>query len=222
MPATFDGKIDLGRWIAQVEAYMTETEKPREDWANYALQHHIADPIRNALERIRRIIIGKVNRNVPWSWNLLKVTLVGAQAQIDNASLFDQFKDCHRKHKTAFIVAETGLAVCGFALLAPFAIISGLGAIGFSAAGPVAGSLAAAIQSSIGLVEAGSAFALAQSVTMTPAIIAAASSGAVVGAGAITAGVTGLAYDVKTPPSVTWEDGENFQPCPELIEILTR
>ncbi|KAK0495247.1 hypothetical protein EDD18DRAFT_1171421 [Armillaria luteobubalina] len=41
-----------------------------------------------------------------------------------------------------------------------------LGLIGFGAAGPVAGSLAALIQSSIGNVVAGSLFALLQSIAM--------------------------------------------------------
>ncbi|KAF1978490.1 hypothetical protein BU23DRAFT_366661, partial [Bimuria novae-zelandiae CBS 107.79] len=41
-----------------------------------------------------------------------------------------------------------------------------LGAIGFSAAGPVAGNAAAAWQTSIGPVAAGSSFAFLQSVAM--------------------------------------------------------
>lgn len=41
-----------------------------------------------------------------------------------------------------------------------------LGMIGFGTLGPIAGSLAAAIQASIGNVAAGSAFAIAQSVAM--------------------------------------------------------
>ncbi|KAF2865081.1 hypothetical protein BDV95DRAFT_456288, partial [Massariosphaeria phaeospora] len=41
-----------------------------------------------------------------------------------------------------------------------------LGAIGFSSAGPVVGSLAAAIQAQIGLVGAGSLFAIVQSAAM--------------------------------------------------------
>lgn len=44
-----------------------------------------------------------------------------------------------RKHKTAFTVAETSLAVAGTVALAPAAIITGLGFIGFSSAGVVGG-----------------------------------------------------------------------------------
>ncbi|KAI5302629.1 hypothetical protein KEM56_000504 [Ascosphaera pollenicola] len=42
-----------------------------------------------------------------------------------------------------------------------------LGAVGFGAAGPVAGTVAAAWQASIGNVAAGSVFAACQSVAMT-------------------------------------------------------
>ncbi len=60
------------------------------------------------------------------------------------------------------------------------------------------GSVAAGIQSGIGAVKAGSAFALAQSITMTPAILAAASGGAVFGTGALAAsGVTEFATTIK-------------------------
>ncbi|TFK66068.1 hypothetical protein BDN72DRAFT_962022 [Pluteus cervinus] len=45
-------------------------------------------------------------------------------------------------------------------------VIPGLNVIGFSAAGPVAGSIAAGIQSSIGVIEAGSLFAWCQSAAM--------------------------------------------------------
>ncbi|KAK0470046.1 uncharacterized protein EV420DRAFT_86284 [Desarmillaria tabescens] len=60
-------------------------------------------------------------------------------------------------------------AVAGVAL-APVILPPALGVVGFGAAGPVAGTLAAAIQSGIGNVAAGSAFAVAQSIGMGGAI----------------------------------------------------
>jgi len=222
-PAPFEGTINLQRWIVHFEAFMRQHKRPYDEWADYALHYHIADPIREALERIRHVLIEKAGWNVTWTWNLLTRTMVATQEQIDDASLWDSLKDVRKKHSTAFSMVEKSLIVGGVALLAPYAIISGLGAIGFSAAGPVAGSFAAAMQASVGAAEAGSAFALAQSVTMTPAILTAASGGAVVGAGALSAArVTGLAYDDKSPPSVTWEDGKRFQPSPELVQRLRR
>ncbi|KAG9030318.1 hypothetical protein FS837_003293 [Tulasnella sp. UAMH 9824] len=62
----------------------------------------------------------------------------------------------------------TALLVGGGVALAPAAALAGLGLIGFSAAGPVAGSVAAGIQASFygGAVGSGSLFAMAQSAAM--------------------------------------------------------
>lgn len=70
-----------------------------------------------------------------------------------------------------------------------------LGAAGFAAAGPVAGSAAAAWQSSIGLVQAGSLFAWCQSAAMGGAavggIVACGAAGGSVALAATGAGVAG-------------------------------
>jgi hypothetical protein len=58
-----------------------------------------------------------------------------------------------------------------------------LGAAGFAATGPVAGSAAAAWQSSIGLVEAGSLFAWCQSAAMSGAALNGIFSFGIAGAG---------------------------------------
>jgi hypothetical protein len=70
------------------------------------------------------------------------------------------------------------------------------GAVGFSAAGPVAGSLAAGWQSSMGLVAAGSPFAILQSAAMG-GVGAAGCVSAVAGTigatvGAVTSGISNL------------------------------
>ena len=74
-----------------------------------------------------------------------------------------------------------GITLCALALAAP-AI---LGAIGFSAAGPVAGSIAAGWQASMGSVVAGSLFAFLQSAAMGGA-----AAGIFAGIGALGAAVT--------------------------------
>lgn len=62
---------------------------------------------------------------------------------------------------------RTGLQVAGLTLSAvSFLAVPILGAVGFTAAGPAAGSAAAAWQSSIGLVRAGSLFSWCQGVAM--------------------------------------------------------
>jgi hypothetical protein len=84
-----------------------------------------------------------------------------------------------------------GLQVTG-AVISTAALITVpiLGAVGFSALGPVAGSAAAGWQASIGAVEAGSLFAWCQSVTMGGAAVAGL-TGTGVGAAAVT-GALGL------------------------------
>lgn len=81
--------------------------------------------------------------------------------------------------------------VGGLLTAASIAAVPVLGAIGFSAAGPVAGSAAAAWQSGIGLVEAGSIFAWCQSVAMGGAAVGGIIGAGVGGAGLL-AGATGL------------------------------
>ncbi|KAF2091847.1 hypothetical protein K490DRAFT_20123, partial [Saccharata proteae CBS 121410] len=63
-------------------------------------------------------------------------------------------------YETACIILST-IILINPAVLAPF-----LSALGFTATGPAAGSLAAAIQSIMGSVQAGSLFAILQSAGM--------------------------------------------------------
>ncbi|KAF5874787.1 uncharacterized protein Bfra_003236 [Botrytis fragariae] len=78
-----------------------------------------------------------------------------------------------------------GFQVLGGAVtIASVVAVPVLGAVGFSAAGPIAGSTAAAWQSSMGLVEAGSIFAWCQSAAMGGAAV-----GGIIGAGVGGAGI---------------------------------
>jgi hypothetical protein len=74
-------------------------------------------------------------------------------------------------------------AVGVLAMTASVVAVPVLGAAGFAATGPVAGSAAAAWQSSIGLVEAGSLFAWCQSAAMSGAALNGIFSFGVAGAG---------------------------------------
>ncbi|KAI0289367.1 hypothetical protein BC826DRAFT_1107082 [Russula brevipes] len=79
-------------------------------------------------------------------------------------------------------------------LLTPVVVPVSLGWIGFGAAGPLAGSLAAGWQASIGSVAAGSLFATAQSVAMggaVPTIVSALGAGV----GAAVAGIASAIAD---------------------------
>lgn len=76
--------------------------------------------------------------------------------------IFQRFSNHAKEHPylTAFKAAGMTLSVAS--LLA----VPVLGVVGFASAGPVAGSVAAAWQSSIGVVQAGSLFAWCQSAAM--------------------------------------------------------
>ncbi|KAM0146241.1 hypothetical protein ACHAQE_010834 [Botrytis cinerea] len=104
-------------------------------------------------------------------------------------------KNYIKKHPYRFGLQALG----GVVTIASIAVVPILGAVGFTALGPVAGSAAAAWQSSIGLVEAGSFFALCQSIAMGGAAI-----GGIVGAGLGGAGMLAVAT------SLGELDGEDF------------
>jgi len=87
-------------------------------------------------------------------------------------------------------------AATGVLSTAALVTVPVLGIIGFSAIGPVAGSVAAGWQASIGAVEAGSLFAFCQSAAM----------GGAAAAGLTTAGISGLATGV-VDVAVAWLGG---------------
>ena len=80
----------------------------------------------------------------------------------------------------------------GVASIASLVALPFLGALGFGAAGPMAGSVAAGWQSSLGLVQAGSLFAWCQSAAMGGAALTGILATGLSGAGiAVAASVTG-------------------------------
>lgn len=101
-----------------------------------------------------------------------------------NPSFFQAAGNYIHDHPVSFGLQVSG----GVVLIASIAAVPVLGAVGFAATGPVAGSTAAAWQASIGLVEAGSVFAWCQSAAMGGAAL-----GGVFASGAAGAGVAGLA-----------------------------
>jgi len=88
----------------------------------------------------------------------------------------------------------TGIQVTGLGLSAiSFLTIPILGAVGFTVAGPAAGSAAAAWQASIGVVQAGSLFAWCQSAAMGGAAVGGVQMAGVAGAALVrAASVPGL------------------------------
>ncbi|KAF7953378.1 hypothetical protein EAE96_006584 [Botrytis aclada] len=87
--------------------------------------------------------------------------------------------------------------------IASVAAVPVLGAVGFSAAGPIAGSAAAAWQSGIGLVEAGSIFAWCQSAAMGGAAV-----GGIIGVGVGGAGVLAVATGLSALDGADFDTSE--------------
>ncbi|KAE8454658.1 hypothetical protein EG329_000281 [Mollisiaceae sp. DMI_Dod_QoI] len=119
-------------------------------------------------------------------------------AHSKDESFQSKFTSYIKKHPVLF-----GFQVAGGILsLASIAALPILGAVGFGAAGPAAGSAAAAWQSSMGLVEAGSFFAWCQSAAMGGAAVGGIWAAGLAGAGvAVGAAVAGAFDGVDTPPS---------------------
>ena len=103
--------------------------------------------------------------------------------------------DRFRAYAKAHPFLLTSQIVGGVGVIASLVALPILGAVGFAAAGPVAGSAAVAWQSSIGLVQAGSVFAWCQSAAMGGAavngIVALGAAGGSVALAATGAGVVG-------------------------------
>jgi len=100
------------------------------------------------------------------------------------------------KHPVLFGLQVTG----GIVSLASLVALPILGAVGFGMAGPAVGSAAAAWQSSIGLVEAGSFFTWCQSAAMGGAAVGGILATGFAGAGvAVVAALTGALDDVNAP-----------------------
>ena len=98
-----------------------------------------------------------------------------------------------------------------------------LGAIGFSAVGPVAGSIAAGWQASIGSVVAGSVFAFLQSAAMGGAAVGLFAGFGAVGGLVAVAGVGASVDGVREKILIIGEAvGEKFAPAGEVMKKLCR
>ncbi|KLO19805.1 hypothetical protein SCHPADRAFT_41280 [Schizopora paradoxa] len=154
-------------------------------------------------------------KNTSWTWSTLKEALDKVLTQIGDGSLFEKLKVILEKYRPEIIVVFAAIGVLCFV---PMAAIITLNIAGFAITGPVAGSIAAATQSAYGLVEAGSIFALTQSITMSPATIVVVTYGALIGT-AVFAVAGALAYTAEEPLSFPWLDGESLQPSLKLFEV---
>ncbi|KAF7589647.1 hypothetical protein BBP40_004020 [Aspergillus hancockii] len=107
-----------------------------------------------------------------------------------------------REHPTALAVGSTGLALATAPITGPAV----LGVVGFSATGPVAASLAATWQSSIGAVQAGSLFATLQGAAMGGAAAGTFTTASNIGIGIMGSAAVGTQFtDTKRRLSVKYD-----------------
>ena len=114
-----------------------------------------------------------------------------------------------RQHTTALAVGSTGLALATAPITGPAL----LGVIGFSTSGPVVASLAAAWQSSIGVVQAGSLFATLQGAAMGGAAAGAFTTASNIGIGMVGSAAVGIKWKHDSEhPDPTGEFGNKSMP----------
>ncbi|KAI5121031.1 hypothetical protein M0805_008607 [Coniferiporia weirii] len=197
----FNGKSDVEAWISSLELSFSEKEMSEDERLELAVEH-LRQPVVDCLNCVAVDLENILEGPWEWSWTTLKAALLGIQAT--------------RKIliKTAKIAAVAGVA----SIAGPAIIVGGLNLIGFSAVGPVAGSIAAGIQSVFygGAVQAGSAFAFCQSAAMGGAALATLSTGSAIGA----AGAAAIKGVTRRSPSKSWDDGDNFKARLKLLEDL--
>ncbi|KAL5524814.1 hypothetical protein ACEPAF_9960 [Sanghuangporus sanghuang] len=202
-PRIFDGgnEPDAQTWIREVETFFATSQTP-EMGLPYA-HSHLSQRVQACIRSVGACIEDVTEKPWGWNWRMLKEALLRMEAAEDVA------------YKVAKVVSVGALAC----IAGPALMTAGLAALGFSVIGPVAGSVAAGIQSTVygGAVGAGSLFAFCQSLTMGGAGAMAIATG-VSGAGGLAAGA--IKEITSKPPSKSWDDGANFQPSITVIKAL--
>ncbi|KAH8113537.1 hypothetical protein DFH11DRAFT_1727551 [Phellopilus nigrolimitatus] len=202
----FNGEGSVDGWIRALEGHFVQNGIPKNERVELAMLY-LSLPVRGCIDSLAGFLETTSEETWNWTWKRLKAALRGINKQFDRL-----FKESIVK------IVKTTAAVGAAFVAGPALFVGGLSLIGFSAVGPVAGSLAATAQSVFygGAVQAGSAFAFCQSAAMGGSALVAVAEASAVGAAAI-AKMKELA---ERPPSKSWADGEAFRPSVGLIEEL--
>jgi len=198
---TFSGTVTVQTWLDEI---YSRSPKPRlRDVIEFQLAGNVKD--------ILRYVESRLGEDWVWNWRALEVALLGIEKEL--AEEGSQTTNTMGKVAVGLAAIAVGAAVT------PIALVGVLGLIGFGAAGPVAGSLAAAIQSAFygGAVTGGSLFAVLQSIAMGGAALTAveaAAAGAGIAAAAGAAG-TGIAAAGAAPSA-------DAAPWPSTFEVSNR
>jgi len=155
----FSGIQPVAQWLQD----FTNAAHPKQPSVHQAFQHGLAENVLTILGDVEK----RLGNKWRWTGRSLLVALHGIQGELEAAR--------HAREQQFKKLAITSACVAGAAFVAPALLVGGLGLVGFSAVGPVAGSMAAFIQSTVygGAVASGSAFALAQSIAMGGAALGA-------------------------------------------------
>ncbi|EJC98984.1 uncharacterized protein FOMMEDRAFT_170768 [Fomitiporia mediterranea MF3/22] len=207
------GEEDAAEWVKKVDKHFEEEAIPDEEHLQFALDN-LSEKVNACIMRSELTrILESISKTWVWTWPKLRVALTEIDTQVKQTGL----SKANIAAKVVTVAVVTGVSC----VAGPAILTAGLGAIGFSAAGPVAGSIAAGIQSSVygGAVGAGSLFAFCQSLTMGGGAAMALATG-ISGASGAAAGI--ISEIAKRPSSKSWDDAKDFKPSVTVIKALLR
>jgi len=196
---------DVVKWLDSIEEICQRRPIARTEWVNVAFRG-LGENVQTVMETIEDDLDTLCREKWTWTWTTFKQAMVGIDKQVkESRSTWEKVNDFRRENPRAVTAAGLGLVGIAAIPLAPALLVGGLNLLGFSAVGPVAGSIAAGAQSAIygGAVASGSAFALAQSAAMGGVAVAGA-GGLVSGAGAAAAGTWLQFSKPKDLPPNAW------------------
>lgn len=185
------GISELRGWFTTIESACEDNEVEEKDMAEAGIMF-ISGDLKHVMEERRVMFLEKERDQAFWRWDDFKDDLVRivaeaerikAEAEKDPVSAAkDKMAQFRRDHPHIAASASVGLAVGGSIVLIPALGILALNAIGFTAGGVAAGSLAAALQSIFYGGATTGLFSILQSVGATAVLPAAGTVLASVGA----------------------------------------
>jgi len=205
---------NVGMWLSKIRLGCKMRGISRQRWTDVAM-NFISGELKDVLMGMRKFM--QESGQSEWSWESFETDLTGIceeakrnrNIDIDENDSESGLKKFTREHPHLATTAGIALIGTGSLIIAPALALGALNIVGFSAIGPVAGSLAAALQSVIYGGATTGVFSVCQSFAMTAAV---ASPAAITGACAF---ITGGTWFVKSSAqNATSPPGEDSSPPP--------
>ncbi|KAF7984865.1 hypothetical protein HWV62_10837 [Athelia sp. TMB] len=186
---------DVGTWLSSIKLGCEMRGIHRQQWADVAL-HFLSGDVKDVLAGMKRLI--QKIRQLEWKWESFEIGLARICEEanrIRNIAIDWNDSEYGLKkfvHEHPHILSTVGIALIGAGILTitPELAIGLFRLVGFGSAGPIAGSIAAALQSAVYGGGTTGVFSACQSFGMTAA---AASPAAITAACAAIAGGRRLA-----------------------------